>query len=436
MKSLFIVLTILCNFYVSYGQNTPFSLLDNSNDNKNNNNDTLQHNKKSNGIWSYRLSSFTATGGNNGTDSKTKNSNKLSKKATITITVSNDISVEEYINQYSAIAISEMQRTQVPASITLAQGILESSAGNSYLTRKAQNHFGILCHKDWKGRQLSFFQNGQKRSYRAYSSGYASYIDHSNFIENRDRYNFLFEHKITDYAKWAAGLKAAGYAEDPNYSEKIISVIQKHQLYQYDKVATPEQQSRCGEKVFATPAVYNGIKTVIFDCDVSLQQVEIGYKVKAAKVMAYNNLPANRMIPAHTMVFLEEPKRKGPIGIEYHIVRPNETIESIAQLYGIKPDMLYKRNKIQKGTQPKANEQLTLSSKNKKVPETFNTQRFVGEQWSKKPMLITYTVKEGDTLYAISRRYNTSIEELRITNALPSDTIVLKQKLKVNVRWP
>lgn len=252
----------------------------------------------------------------------------------------------------------------------------------------------------------------------------------------RDRYNFLFEHKITDYTKWAEGLKAAGYAEDPAYSEKIVSVIQKHRLYQYDNVATPEQQSRCGEKIFATPAIYNGIKTVIFDCEVSLQQVETGYKVKAAKIIAYNNLPANRMIPAHTMVFLEEPKRKGPIGIEYHIVRANETVESIAQLYGIKPDMLYKRNKIQKGTQPKANEQLTLSSKNKKVPETFNTQRFVGEKWSKKPMLITYTVKEGDTLYAISRRYNTSIEELRITNALPSDTIVLKQKLKVNVRWP
>lgn len=186
MKSLFIVLTILCNFYVSYAQNAPFLLLNNSDDNKNNNNDTLQHNGKSNGIWSYRLSSFSFTGGNNGTEGKTKNSAKSSKKATLS--APNNLSVEQYINQYSAIAISEMQRTQVPASITLAQGILESSAGNSYLTRKAQNHFGILCHKDWKGRQLSFFQNGKKRSYRAYSSGYASYIDHSNFIENRDQH--------------------------------------------------------------------------------------------------------------------------------------------------------------------------------------------------------------------------------------------------------
>ena len=425
MNNLFLILLLLGINYVTYAQNSPFSLI-------NATSDTLQSYEKNNALWSYRLTSF--GGGNNGTDKKTKTAKTKSKTTTV---VKNEISVQEYINQYYAIAVSEMQRTQVPASITLAQGILESGAGNSYLTRKAKNHFGILCHKEWRGPRLAFFQNGKKYTYRAYNSGYASYIDHSNFLENRPNYSPLFNHKTTDYTKWAKGLADAGYAEDPTYSEKIIEVIQKHQLYQYDRGSNnPEQQSRCGEKVFATPAIYNGIKTVIFDCDVSLQQIESGYKVKAAQIMAYNNLPANQMIPAHTMVFLEEPKRKGPTGIDYHIVQSNETIESIAKLYGIKPNLLYKRNKIQQGTQPQKGEQLALRTKNKNTPQTYNTQRFVGDKWNKKPMAITYTVKEGDTLYAISRRYNTSIEELRIVNSLPTDTIVLKQKLKVNVRWP
>lgn len=349
--------------------------------------------------------------------------------------IAEELMIHQYIEKYKAIAISEMQRTQVPASITLAQGILESAAGSSYLTRKANNHFGIMVHGNWRGGRISFLQNGIKRTYRSYNSNYASYIDHSNFL-GRDRYDFLFEQKNIDYQKWAYGLAKAGYAEDPNYPEKIIRLIKRHSLHQYDNLhQTPEHQARCGEKVFATPAVYNGIKTVIFDCDVSLQQIERGYKVKLSQLMQYNKLQADQIVPANTMVFLEAPKRRSPSGIEYHLVKPNETIESIAHLYAMTSEKLYKLNKIMWGTQPKAGEQLSLRTKVKTAPATFNTQRYIGNKRASKPTTITHTVKEGDTLYSISRRYNISVADLRATNDLPSDTIKLRQKLKVRAKW-
>ena len=138
---------------------------------------------------------------------------------------------EAYIQKYQAIAIAEMHRTGVPASITMAQGILESASGTSKLATKGRNHFGIKCTDDWQGGSIR--RKGMR--FRKYTSPEASFRDHSDFLANRSRYAFLFNYPKTDYKKWAKGLRKAGYARDRKYPKKLISLIERYKLYKLDK---------------------------------------------------------------------------------------------------------------------------------------------------------------------------------------------------------
>ena len=140
----------------------------------------------------------------------------------------------EYIATYKDDAIEEMQRTGIPASITLAQGILESGDGNSALARYAKNHFGIKCHSDWKGPTFTMDDDAKDECFRKYRKVIESYKDHSAFLTGRNRYAFLFELKITDYKGWAKGLKKAGYATNPKYPDLLIGIIEKNELYKFD----------------------------------------------------------------------------------------------------------------------------------------------------------------------------------------------------------
>ena len=141
---------------------------------------------------------------------------------------------DNYLKLYADYAVTEMQRSGVPASITLAQGMLESNYGRSELTTKANNHFGIQCGKYWKGKRVEHMDNGELRQFRKYKSALESYEDHSNFLIINNRYRSLFELEITDYKGWAYGLKKAGYAEDPAYAEKLIKIIEMYDLDKYD----------------------------------------------------------------------------------------------------------------------------------------------------------------------------------------------------------
>ncbi|MEE9362759.1 MAG: glucosaminidase domain-containing protein [Cellulophaga sp.] len=149
----------------------------------------------------------------------------------------NIISVKEYIEKFSEVAQYEMKAYGIPASITLAQGILESGAGRSELTRKTNNHFGIKCHKNWEG-AYDFHDDDEKgECFRKYNHPMYSYRDHSEFLSSRARYAFLFDFKITDYKKWAKGLRQAGYATDRRYPQKLIGLIEKYKLDAFDKVS-------------------------------------------------------------------------------------------------------------------------------------------------------------------------------------------------------
>ena len=142
--------------------------------------------------------------------------------------------IESYIAQWAPTAVREMYRSGVPASITLAQGILESRYGLSTLAADGNNHFGIKCHKDWTGKKQYHDDDAKGECFRVYDSAEESFRDHSDFLRYRDRYKFLFDFETTDYKSWAYGLKKAGYATDPGYPGKLIKYIEDYKLYEYD----------------------------------------------------------------------------------------------------------------------------------------------------------------------------------------------------------
>ena len=160
-----------------------------------------------------------------------------------------------YIEQYSALAVMEMQRTGVPASITLAQGMLESGAGTSPLATKAHNHFGLKCHSDWKGEKFFYDDETPDECFRVYPTVEDSYRAHSDFLRGRERYKALFELDPTDYKGWARGLRRAGYATDPGYATKLINLIEDFQLYRFDTMTEDDLPAgAAAEPVAAEPA--------------------------------------------------------------------------------------------------------------------------------------------------------------------------------------
>ena len=148
--------------------------------------------------------------------------------------LTNKEKIEHYISQFGPTAMAEMKTYGIPASITLAQGILESGIGYGYLAETANNHFGIKCHKDWKGNKIYHDDDLKGECFRVYKDPTSSYRDHSLFLKERSRYAFLFEIKITDYKEWAKGLKKAGYATDPKYPDKLIGLIERFDLTRFD----------------------------------------------------------------------------------------------------------------------------------------------------------------------------------------------------------
>lgn len=279
---------------------------------------------------------------------------------------SSKVLLTTYIDNYKTIAMAEMKRTNIPASITLAQGILESNHGNSYLAKKGKNHFGIKCHRSWRGQRVYAWDDEKRRScFRKYPSSYASFIDHSNFLINNQRYDELLLLPNTNYEEWAKGLKKAGYATDPNYAKQLVSIIEKYDLRAYDVLLA---SNLCDEEIRAVPFTYNGIKTLLLGCDVEPETLVRTYGIQLKKLLKYNNLASNDTIVSGQFVFLEKTKRKGPKGIEQHRVNEGETMEDIARLYGIRLKSLYRRNKMKQGMKPAVGETVSLRKKARKKP--------------------------------------------------------------------
>ncbi len=288
------------------------------------------------------------------------------------LSIQSSISVHDYIDTYKTIAMSEMKRTGIPASIILSQAILESNYGNSSLAKKAHNHFGIKCTDFWDGHKVYANDETLNECFRKYESPYDSYIDHSNFLLTRSGYSKLFLLSPKDYEAWAAGLQEKGYSTNSEYASLIIDLVKRYELNAFDFGG-----NKCSyvEAAFIEPELlpevfyHNGIKTVLFSCEVTPQQVAEHYAgISNNELLTFNDFSSIKVISAGTHIFLEPKKNKAAYGIQTHIVAPKETMREISQLYGVKLEKLYQRNKMEDGSQPAFGEMIYLRGRRNNPP--------------------------------------------------------------------
>ena len=249
----------------------------------------------------------------------------------------------DYIDIYSNLAMKNRDRYKIPASIILSQGILESGAGMSELSRSSNNHFGIKCHSNWGGERIYRRDDGPNDCFRKYSSVEESYEDHSRFLLQQPRYSILFTYDIRDYISWARGLQSSGYATDPSYANKLIRIIEDYELYRYDTKALPIDKNYIPELLRNVYRTHNLIYVIARDGD-SFAQIAYDTGFKAKDLVKYNEVPENFPLRRGDIVYLQKKKKKADKPYFEHIVKRGESMHSISQLYGIQLGNLYKMN--------------------------------------------------------------------------------------------
>ena len=254
---------------------------------------------------------------------------------------------EDYIKKYRDIAVEEMKRYHIPASITLAQGLLESGAGNGTLARKSNNHFGIKCGSDWRGKTVKHDDDAHNECFRVYKDPKDSYRDHSKFLAGKQRYAFLFDLKITDYKGWARGLKKAGYATNPRYAHQLIDIIERYDLDKYDKKGGLKWMKENPNP--HEPFIANGLLYIIARQGDTWKNLSKEFDISKRKLRKYNDLYKGYELQQGDILYLEKKNRKAPKGMYVHVLRSGESMYSISQKYGIRLKRLYKMNKMDFG---------------------------------------------------------------------------------------
>lgn len=272
---------------------------------------------------------------------------------------------EEYIEKWKSVAIQKMHEHKIPASITLAQGILESASGNSRLAVEGNNHFGIKCHNTWTGATIYHDDDKKGECFRKYKKAEESFDDHSEFLKKK-RYEALFELKITDYKGWAKGLKKAGYATNPKYPQLLIDLIERYDLAQYDKADLIIVENNPKDKKQKKDTIKGNIEDVK-----NTAVVYIGGKHQIEK--SKNN-------------------------VLYITFRDGDSFDKLSKEFDMRPWQFYKYNDFQKSYTPKAGERIYIKPKRNKAKVEF------------------HTVKEGETLHYISQFYGVKLKKLRKYN--------------------
>ena len=275
---------------------------------------------------------------------------------------------EDYINRYKDIAIEQMMKHHIPASITLAQGLLESGAGKSLLTVSSNNQFGIKCHNEWTGRRFYKDDDIKDDCFRVYDNARESFEDHSKFLL-RPRYQSLFSLKTTDYKGWARGLKACGYATNPQYADKLIGLIELYGLYEYDYakkydkfIATHSGANTSGH--YANHRIYYRNKNYYLVANggetfkTLAEEVGVSYR----KLAKYNERDKKDILSQGDIIYMEKKRSKAEkmYKNQPHVVRANESLYDIAQLYGIRLKYLYKKNGLPLDYVPRPGDRLRV----------------------------------------------------------------------------
>lgn len=320
---------------------------------------------------------------------------------------------EQYIQRFAKYAVEEMEKYQIPASITLAQGILETGGGQSRLAREGNNHFGIKCKENWTGKTMSHTDNAPNECFRVYDNPRESYEDHSKFLKFRPFYQKLFTLDMKDYKGWAHGLKKAGYATNPKYAYILISKIEKHRLYEFDNTTSQEvlntilklypniskdkefmaqfspkevkKEAKSIEKRDEKPRIAakkiekkqpsdkdllnemlvknhpnGGKKFVVLPVDSNIDFLAKKYRIFSSQLMDWNDLSNSKLLKGD-IVFLEAKNKKG--SVENYTVQQGDTMHSISQKMAIKLGKLYSKNRMKEGEFVKEGQVLYLQGK-------------------------------------------------------------------------
>ena len=312
-----------------------------------------------------------------------------------------------YLQKFAAFAVEEMHRSGVPASITLAQGMLESNYGRSELAVKANNHFGIQCGSAWTGKRVEHMDSGELRQFRKYNSALESYRDHSDFLLRNKRYSSLFQLDRKDYKGWAKGLKAAGYAEDPAYADKLIRIIEMYHLDVYDgnaqvpspvevKEQTPtevkpadvkpaeakpadkeparrteKKHNKKEEKAANAAKTYrysvtretysqNGVPFVYAAEGETYEQIAKQYNLFLREILSFNDVLADCKLSCGTVVYIQAKKGKAAKGNDVYVVEEGMGMREISQKYAVKLKKLYRMNNAKEGYVPQIGEEIRL----------------------------------------------------------------------------
>ena len=250
------------------------------------------------------------------------------------------ITREEYIEEYAPLAIEAQEEYGIPASITLAQGLLESDNGNSRLATEANNHFGIKCKSNWTGGKVYHDDDEEDECFRAYRTAEESYEDHSIFLSTGARYAFLFQYAVTDYVNWAHGLKRAGYATSPTYADKLIEIIERYDLDRFDQ----EQGTKSRYLGPHTPYIANDIVYIVARQGDTMLSIAEEFGISKRKLIAYNDLYRGYVPVKGDIIYLARKHRKAQKPHTQHVVTDGESMYMISQMYGIRLNRLYKMN--------------------------------------------------------------------------------------------
>lgn len=370
--------------------------------------------------------------------------------------------VRNYIATFKDIAIAEMRRTGVPASITLAQGIHETGAGQSQLVIRSNNHFGIKCKSDWKGESVSHDDDSRGECFRKYSNPEESYRDHSDFLKNRPHYASLFQLDPIDYESWAIGLKKAGYATNPKYPQILIKLIKDYDLQKYTLLALGEKvlddmptidarmdtessnTARADEEADVAetptpprPAYPSGVfrindASVIFAAKgTSFFVLAQQHNIPLARLFEFNDRTAAEEAENDQLVFLQRKRKSG--AAEFHIVVPGETLYGIAQAEGVRMESLLAYNLLKPGMEPRAGEKIYLQREAPSMPRLAGAEQRTAEaRILAADEYTVHTVQPKETLYSITRKYSVSVDDLVKWNNLPSSDLKTGQQLRIN----
>lgn len=393
--------------------------------------------------------------------------------------------IQNYINTYKDIAIAEMERTGVPASIKLAQGIHETMAGTSDLVIKSNNHFGIKCKATWTGESVSHDDDARGECFRKYNAPADSYRDHSDFLKGSARYASLFKLDPLDYSGWAYGLKKAGYATNPRYPQIIIKLIQDYQLQKYTLIALgkgpgkeeilakasveknekdfisavvvvkTEEIAISGPENITEPLQYpygefkiNETKVIYAKKGTPFLTIAQQYNIPLARIFEFNDMSESEMLVKDQLIYLQRKRKTG--NNEFHIVKTGETLDDIAREEAIRIESLLEYNQLQRAMRPAVGQQLYLQTNAPSMPglskdEDENPQDQMALAKNENRMMSTnrhqvqqvtgeaifYTVQPKETIYSISKKYNVKIDDLIQWNQLSSYDLKTGQLLKI-----